>query len=482
MSLVLDTDPPTTQEDSFTTGLTPQGGPAEATAEAQILSLEGLALQNGLLPIHLMRESCSPEAERVVRLLGRVPYVADPWLPVTTVGPLLVMAHHNPRSADLWGVPAPWVIRVVISLDQYQNVRKDLVQRFSHTPIAASNALDGVTPPRFSEDDYTGAFEWLIQNYPYDETERSRLLSFFHTAKEKASGNLEVSQFNGVQRHLGVALRAITTQGQTLCFNPADAHRQNHFPLPLLERHNVYPLYIGRSAVFLLSESMDCYAFEDEWMSLGHDPIRVVPVLADPAAIREALARAAATFNPSAVADIDGTDLSIPVDEHVVDIDAEAMATINPNNPNHTAEELLHWVLFTAIRCRASDLHIEKYYNVTRFRARMDGNMRTVLTASDSMLNRFIALVKNYAGMNQNRLECQDGRFALSVGRRRVDVRIAALPTRREFQKLVLRFLDKQDGVRRLSDFNLSQRQLGILGRVMSRDQGLMLVTGPTGS
>jgi type II secretory ATPase GspE/PulE/Tfp pilus assembly ATPase PilB-like protein len=45
-----------------------------------------------------------------------------------------------------------------------------------------------------------------------------------------------------------------------------------------------------------------------------------------------------------------------------------------------------------------------------------------------------------------------------------------------------MRFLDKQDGVRRMSDFNLSQRQIDILGRIMQRDQGMILVTGPTGS
>jgi hypothetical protein len=52
----------------------------------------------GMLPVTLLRESCSPDAERLIRKLGRVPYVADPWLPVTTIGPLLVMAHHNPES------------------------------------------------------------------------------------------------------------------------------------------------------------------------------------------------------------------------------------------------------------------------------------------------------------------------------------------------------------------------------------------------
>ena len=119
---------------------------------------------------------------------------------------------------------------------------------------------------------------------------------------------------------------------------------------------------------------------------------------------------------------------------------------------------------------------------MTRFRARIDGSLKVILTASEDLLPRFVAMVKNYSNMSQTRQEAQDGRFSVRVGTRRLDVRVAAVPTRRDFQKVIMRFLDKQDGVRRLSDFNLTQRQTDIFHRVMRRDQGLVLVTGPTGS
>lgn len=448
---------------------------------AAIISIEGLALQHNLLPVTLLRESCSPEAERIVRKLGRVPYVADPWLPVTTVGPLLVMAHHNPRAGDIWGVPPFLTIRVLITADQYQKTRKDLVARFGQLPIAQQNALESVQPPRCSELGLEGTFQWLLEHYPYDQGEITKLQGFFDTQKEK-NPTLAVTHFNIMQRNLGVALSYLTNQGKMLCYSAQEAQRQTFFPLPLLERHNVYPLYIGKNAVFLLSEHQDCYAFEDEWLSMGNPSVKIIPVLADPASIRDAINRAGATFDASGVTRLEKPTLSASANESVIDIMPEDMARINPASPNHSAEELVQWALFTAIRCRASDLHLEKYYNLARFRARMDGTMKTILTAPEAQLNRFVALIKNYAGMNQNRQEAQDGRFALSVGRRRVDVRVAAVPTRREFQKVIMRFLDKQDGVRRLSDFNLGQRQLDILNRTMQRDQGLILVTGPTGS
>lgn len=449
--------------------------------QASILSIEGLALQHRLIPVTLLRESCSPEAERIVRKLGRVPYVADPWLPVMTIGPVLVMAHHNPRAGDIWGVPAFLTLRILISADQYQKTRKDLVQRFGQLPIAQQNAMENIEPPRFDELGLEGTFKWLMEHYPYEPAEVTKLTGFYEGQKEK-NPTLTISHFNVVQRNLGVALNYLVTKGRDLCFSAQEAQRQTFFPLPLLERHNVYPLYIGKNAIFLLSEQADSYVFEDEWLSMGNPAVKIITVMADPASIRDAINRAGATFDPSGVAKMDKGALSVSANESVIDIIPEDMARINPASPNHTPEELVQWALFTAIRCRASDLHLEKFYNLARFRARMDGNMKTILTAPESLLNRFVALIKNYAGMNQNRQEAQDGRFALSVGRRRVDVRVAAVPTRREFQKIIMRFLDKQDGVKRLSDFNLGQRQIDILTRTMIRDQGLILVTGPTGS
>lgn len=460
------------------------GNPSSSTVqprETGIISLEGLALQNGLMPVTLLRESCSPEAEKIVRLLGRVPQVADPWLPITTLGPLIVMAHYNPRGADLWGVPPGLVLRVLINSDQYQKTRKDLVQRLATQPIAPANAFETMAVPRFADLGADGTFQWLLQNYPYDPNDLIRLRGFYEASKEK-KGTLALSDFNAIQRHLGVALNCMCSEGRTLCYSAQEAARQSFFPTQLLERHNVYPLYIGKHVVYLLSESSDCYAFEDEWLSLGSQPVRIITVMADPASIRDAIGRSAANLDTSGVALAENMTASVSNTEGVVDINPEDMAAVNPANPNHDPEQLLQWALFTAVRCRASDLHLEKFYNLVRFRARLDGNMKTILTAPEHLINRFVALIKNYAGMGQNRQEAQDGRFAISIGRRRLDVRVAAVPTRREFQKVIMRFLDKQDGVKRLADFNLAQRQIDLLNRAMSRDQGLILVTGPTGS
>lgn len=446
-----------------------------------MLTLEGLALQNSMMPITLLRESCPPSAEAALRKLGRMPQTAEPWLPVATVGPLLVMAHYNPRAGDLWGVPMALTVRVLISQEQYAKTRQDLVGRCQQNPVAQSNPMETLQVPRFSDMGMEGTFEWLLKNYPYDAAEVTRFRGFVKDAKAK-KGTLEAADFNGMQRNLGVALTYLVSNGRAFVYNAQEAPRQQTFPHHLLERHNMYPLFTGRQCVYLMSDSSDNYAFEDEWLSLGSLAVKIIYVVADPAAIREAIARAAANFDPNSVAKVETGSTSDRDDDGVVDINAEDMARVNPQNPNHSAEELMQWALFTSIRCRASDLHVEKFHNVCRFRARIDGNLKVILTAAEDLLPRFVALVKNWSNMSQTRQEAQDGRFAMRVGRRRLDVRVAAVPTRRDFQKVIMRFLDKQDGVRRLSDFNLSQRQIDIFNRIMHRDQGLVLVTGPTGS
>ncbi|WP_051945353.1 GspE/PulE family protein [Verrucomicrobium sp. BvORR106] len=465
----------------FATGASAPGTEAAGAKETLVMTIEGVALQNGLVPVNLLRESCPPEAERILRKLGRMPYTADPWLPVATLGPLLIMAHFNPKATDNWGVPPALTVRVLISKDQYQKARQDFANRCQQNPIPQENPLEKLEVPRLSEGGLDAAFEWLLKNYPYEPSDATRLRGYYAVLRDKKTA-LSVADFNGLQRNLGVALRYLTTDGKAQVYNAQEAPRQQLFPHHLLERFNVYPLYAGRHCIYLLSESPDNYAFEDEWMSLGNEAGKIMPVLADPSAIREAIARAAANFDPNSVAKVEETRLADREESDVVEISAEDMARVNPQNPNHSAEELMHWALFTSIRCRASDLHIEKFHNVTRFRARIDGNLKVILTAPEELLSRFVALVKNYSNMSQTRQEAQDGRFAMRLGRRRLDVRVAAIPTRREFQKVIMRFLDKQDGVRHLSDFNLSQRQQDIFTRVMRRDQGLVLVTGPTGS
>ncbi|MDA7598031.1 GspE/PulE family protein [Verrucomicrobiales bacterium] len=464
----------------------PEQSPASMTAGFSdavggLMSMEGNAIQFGLLPVKLPREHCSVDAEIVLRKLGRFPQTDTPWLPISTLGPFLIFGHHSPKPDDMWGVPGCFAIRIAISSQQYETIKKDLLMRLSTSPLPQEGQFESLTPPQFGKADHDIALKWLLEAYPYDNKEKERLTMLSGEVAEK-QGYIDVEGLNGIQPNLGVAVDYLIQGPSLLCYNPEEAPRQERFPAPLLEKHNVYPVYMGEHKIYLLTANESDYAFEDEWLSQGNDPVEFIPVLADRKLIKGAISRSGISLNAQAGVSIEEDTLSLSNNANLVEIEPEDMAEINPQNVNHTPEEMMHWVLYTAVTNRASDLHIEKFYNVARFRARIDGQMRTIYTAPEELMLRFISLIKNYSNMSQSRQEALDGRFAMAIGKRMVDVRVAAVPCRRDKQKIIMRFLDKQDGLKELSDLNLARRQSSIIKRTMARDQGLVLITGPTGS
>ncbi len=452
---------------------------ADDPFERSLVSIEGVAVQHGILPVELPRETCTADAERLIRLLGRSPETTAPWLPVATLGPLVIMAHHEPKSVDCWGLAEFLTVKIVVSQKQYEVLRGDMVARVTAMPLSESSEIATLEQPQIESGDLKGAFEWYIENYPIEENQGEQLRSAYKELIDKVS-EPEISNFNALQTHLGVALYYISSAEPVLVFNPDEAPRQELFPMQLLDKHGVYPIYCGQQRVYLLTSDPDIYPFEDEWLSSGNDPIDMVPVLADDKVIRKAIAKYSGNSEDFEI-EIEQS-LEVSDDTNLVEIIPEDMLAVNPNNVNNTPDEVVKWVLYQALNLRASDLHLEKFYNTVRFRARIDGQLKVIFAASEELLPRFIAMIKNYANLGQSRQETQDGRFGMSIGKRRIDVRVAAVPCRGEFQKIIMRFLDKDGGMIALGDLNLSQRQAKLFDSAMTRDQGLVLVTGPTGS
>ncbi len=286
--------------------------------------------------------------------------------------------------------------------------------------------------------------------------------------------------FKSLPPGYGTALRYLCTRD--FVFNPGLAPRQSEFSDNLLEKHGVFPLFIGRKTVYLLSSQKEIFAFEDEWLASNPDDRTFRAVLADKESIVRVINRDRSNAAAAAGGGAQTGELMESAVANIVDIDPQEMARVNPASINTTAEQALHWVFHRSITARASDLHIEKYFNMARFRARIDGELVTLFSAPEEMLPRYVSLIKNYANMGQERQGAQDGRFSLAIGKRRVDCRVSAIPCRKDQQKITIRYLDKQDGIRKLGELNLSKRNLELSQSAMTRDQGLILITGPTGS
>ncbi|MCR9292227.1 MAG: GspE/PulE family protein [bacterium] len=135
-----------------------------------------------------------------------------------------------------------------------------------------------------------------------------------------------------------------------------------------------------------------------------------------------------------------------------------------------------------AVQLRASDIHVEPFEDRVRIRYRIDGILVERDCPPRRMLGAILSRIKILASMDiAERRRPQDGRIKITVGEKELDLRVSIIPTNHG-QSAVMRLLDKDNikvGVRQLG---LSERDYKIFTQTIKRPNGIMLVTGPTGS
>jgi type II secretory ATPase GspE/PulE/Tfp pilus assembly ATPase PilB-like protein len=143
---------------------------------------------------------------------------------------------------------------------------------------------------------------------------------------------------------------------------------------------------------------------------------------------------------------------------------------------------LIDALLADAVKRGASDLHFEPEAAFLRIRYRIDGLLRQIRALHKSYWPAMAVRIKVMAGLNIAETRApQDGRISLSVSGRPVDFRVSTQPTIHG-ENIVLRVLDRQKGIVGLHELGLSDARLELLKLMIARPEGLILVTGPTGS
>lgn len=144
--------------------------------------------------------------------------------------------------------------------------------------------------------------------------------------------------------------------------------------------------------------------------------------------------------------------------------------------------QLLNQILEHAVNKNASDIHFEPYKNVFRIRFRIDGILHELFKPEPILQERLIARLKIMANLDiaEKRLP-QDGRFNIEVNKKAYDCRVSSCPTLFG-EKVVVRILNPQDGIIKITDLGLIGEQLKVVQAQIHKPQGLILVTGPTGS
>jgi type II secretory ATPase GspE/PulE/Tfp pilus assembly ATPase PilB-like protein len=143
---------------------------------------------------------------------------------------------------------------------------------------------------------------------------------------------------------------------------------------------------------------------------------------------------------------------------------------------------LIDALLTDAVKRDASDIHFEPEASFLRIRYRIDGMLRQIRALHKSYWAAMAVRLKVISGMNIAETRApQDGRISLNISGREVDFRVSAQPTIHG-ENIVLRILDRQKGIVPLDGLGLTPPQYELLRLMISRPEGIILVTGPTGS
>ncbi|MBN6186527.1 type II secretion system ATPase GspE [Aneurinibacillus sp. BA2021] len=235
----------------------------------------------------------------------------------------------------------------------------------------------------------------------------------------------------------------------------------------IAKRYLVVPLKRdGDKLTVAMVDPMDYYAIDEMRISTG---CTIVPVIATKEEIQRAIGRMYG-MQDSVRELMDDMALNKALEEE--DLSDEDTPIVR----------LVTQMFEQAVQLRASDIHIDPQEDGVRIRYRTDGLMRTERVLPPHMMGILTARIKIMSNLNiaERRLP-QDGRIQLNVGFKEIDVRVSTLPTVYG-EKIVMRLLDMTNALIEIEKLGLTKRNLAAFYDLIHRPNGILLVTGPTGS
>jgi general secretion pathway protein E len=239
-------------------------------------------------------------------------------------------------------------------------------------------------------------------------------------------------------------------------------------PINFARQNHVLPLSESQDGVRIaVANPLDPFPVDDLRILLGKT---IIPVAASEETIDDAINRVYERKDETALADAkEGEEVEELRD--LIDMTDEAPVIRWVNN-----------LFYTAVKERASDIHIEPTDEKVVVRYRIDGRLIPRKEANRGFLPSIVSRVKIEAGLNiaEKRLP-QDGRITKKIAGKVIDVRVSTIPTAKG-ERVVMRLLDKEQVLLNLIDLGFARRELDQLEHLITRPNGILLVTGPTGS
>ena len=238
-------------------------------------------------------------------------------------------------------------------------------------------------------------------------------------------------------------------------------------PKELAKRHNVMPIRIDGNKLFVAMEDpMDYFAMEELRMATGY---QIVPAIAT----KDSLFRAITKYY----------ELQESIEEVMGDYAPdEAVDETGITDEDSPIVRLVNQIIANAVAQRASDIHFDPQEGELKVRYRVDGVLRTERSLPKYMQNMLVARVKIMSNLNitENRVP-QDGRIKMEVNYIPVDIRVSSLPSVYG-EKIVMRILDLGNAIDNIEKLGFTEENLRKFKRMIEKPNGIILITGPTGS
>lgn len=250
-------------------------------------------------------------------------------------------------------------------------------------------------------------------------------------------------------------------------------------PLEFCEKQCVLPMFLvqGRLTV-AISDPANVFIAEEIGRLTDHQ-VQLVAATSDDirgvlATMRQSEADVFVIDDASDSLDIDNMET---VAEHSIDVsDPGAGADDSP------VIKLVNYIILSAVRESASDIHIEPDDGTLRVRYRVDGGLYEKIEPPYHMLPSLVSRIKIMSALDiSERRIPQDGAITIRVDNRQIDLRVSTMPGKFG-EKVVMRIVDQKNAVASLDMLGFSDHMLKTLRRLINQPNGVVLVTGPTGS
>lgn len=247
-------------------------------------------------------------------------------------------------------------------------------------------------------------------------------------------------------------------------------------PLTFLRQHGVIPIVIDDTQTLVVANPFHYEPIDELALLFGKQlAVQIAPINV----IIDAINRhypLEGTKQMIEELEEDTQDAGEVAFEEIEGTDILAMATEAP------IIKLVNHILFQAVKRNASDIHIEPFEKEVRVRYRIDGVMYTTMNPPKRVQGPLISRIKIMANLDiAEKRMTQDGRIQIKVADKAIDIRISILPVAFG-ERIVMRLLDRTRSIGKIEDMGLSERDYKVLIQAIARPNGIIYITGPTGS